>query len=129
MEVLFPYGPKKSGVGSVTGEVNVVFTCQNAETVWGQNVYVVGSNTELGDWDTDKARILNSKNYPDWENTISDLPADTHIEWKCLKKDGAGNVQWQSGENNRFTTPRSGTGNTSGSFSTLPDPAAAGRAP
>ncbi len=107
---------EKSGVGSVTGEVNVVFTCQNAETVWGQNVYVVGSNTELGDWDTDKARILNSKNYPDWENTISDLPADTHIEWKCLKKDGAGNVQWQPGENNRFTTPRSGTGNTSGTF-------------
>ena len=52
----------------------------------------------------------------DWENTVSDLPADTHIEWKCLKKDDAGNVQWQPGENNRFTTPRSGTGNTSGTF-------------
>jgi hypothetical protein len=100
----------------VTGEVNVAFTCQNAETVWGQNVYVVGSNTGLGEWDTDKAKILNSKNYPDWENTISDLPPDTHFEWKCLKKDGAGNVEWQPGENNRFTTPPSGTGDTSGSF-------------
>jgi len=105
-----------SGADPVTGKVNVAFICQDTETVWGQNVYVVGNIAELGRWDTDKARILDPKNYPDWEGTISDLPANTHIEWKCLKKDGAGNPTWQPGENNRFTTPASGIIRATGSF-------------
>jgi alpha-amylase len=107
---------EKSNVDSEMEEVSVAFTCLNAETVWGQIVYVVGSIGELGEWDPDKAGILRSKNYPDWEGTISDLPPDTYIEWKCLKKDGAGNVEWQPGPNNRLTTPHSGTVSTSGSF-------------
>jgi hypothetical protein len=93
-----------------------VFTCHNGKTFWGQNVYVVGSLPELGDWDTDKARILGSQNYPAWEKTLSHLPPDTYIEWKCIKRDGAGNVEWQPGDNNKFTTPASVTGTTSGSF-------------
>jgi len=91
-------------------------SCHNGKTFWGQNVYAVGSIPELGDWDPDKARILSSENHPDWENSLSHLPPDTYIEWKCIKRDGAGNVEWQPGENNTFTTPASGTGMTSGSF-------------
>ena len=97
-------------------EVDVVFTCHNGETFWGQNVYVVGSIPELGNWDTDKARILNPENHPDWGSTLSHLPPDTYIEWKCIKRDGAGNVEWQPGDNNKFTTAAGGTGMTSGSF-------------
>ncbi len=97
-------------------KVKVTFTCHNGETVWGQSVYVSGNITELGNWDTDKARILSPENYPDWAGTLTQLPADTYIEWKCIKKDGAGNVEWQPGENNKFTIPNSGTGTTSGSF-------------
>ena len=107
---------EQSTLGGAIGEVDVSFTCRNGPTFWGQNVYVVGSIPELGNWDTDKARILAPNNYPDWDGTISDLPANTHIEWKCFKKDGAGNVEWQSGVNNTYTTPGSGTGTTSGSF-------------
>ena len=29
---------------------------------------------DLGDWDTDKARILDSENDPDWKKTLSHLP-------------------------------------------------------
>ncbi len=54
--------------------------------------------------------------YPDWSIALSDLPADTYIEWKCIKRDGAGQLEWQPGENNKFTMPASGTSNTSGSF-------------
>ena len=97
-------------------EVKVVFTCHNGETSWGQNVYVVGSIPELGNWDTDKARILNPENYPDWGSSLPDLPTDTYFEWKCIKRDGAGNVEWQPGDNNEFTTAAGGTGMTSGSF-------------
>ena len=97
-------------------KVDVIFTCQNGTTVWGQNVYLAGSITELGDWDPDKARVLNPQAYPDWSITLSDLPADTYIEWKCIKRDGAGKSEWQPGDNNKFTTPASGSANTSGSF-------------
>ena len=97
-------------------EVDVVFICHNGETFWGQNVYVVGSIPELGNWDTDKAKILNPENHPDWGSTLSHLPPDTYIEWKCIKRDGAGNVEWQPGDNNKFTTAAGGTGMTSGSF-------------
>ena len=107
---------EQSDLGVETGEVEVAFTCHNGETVWGQNVYVVGSITELGDWDTDKARILSPNNYPEWNSIISHLPADTYIEWKCIKKDGADNIEWQTGDNNKFTTTPSGIANTYGSF-------------
>jgi alpha-amylase len=107
---------EQSSLAGEDQEVDVVFTCRNGKTFWGQNVYVVGSIPELGDWDTDKARILDSENHPDWKKTLSQLPPDTYIEWKCIKRDGAGNVEWQPGENNTFTTPAGGTGITSGSF-------------
>jgi alpha-amylase len=107
---------EQSDPAEVTGEVDVAFICHNGETVWAQSVYAVGSISELGEWDPDNARILSPNNYPDWDSMITNLPADTHIEWKCIKKDGAGNVEWQPGDNNKFTTPRSGTGTTSGSF-------------
>jgi alpha-amylase len=107
---------ERSAIGGGTGDVDVAFTCHNAQTVWGQNVYAVGSIPELGNWDPDKARILAPNKYPDWDQTISQLPAETHIEWKCIKKDGAGNVEWQSGDDNKYTTPGSGTGATAGSF-------------
>jgi alpha-amylase len=107
---------EQSSQGVEDKKVDASFTCHNGQTVWGQNVYAVGSIPELGNWDTDKARILGSKNYPVWKNTLSHLPPDTYIEWKCIKKDGAGNVEWQPGSNNKFTTPTSGTGVTSGSF-------------
>ena len=97
-------------------EVDVTFTCHNGETVWGQSVYIAGNIPELGNWNPDKARLLTPDSYPDWAGTLAQLPAKTYIEWKCIKKDGAGNVEWQLGENNKFTTPASGTGTTSGSF-------------
>ena len=99
-----------------TAKVEVAFTCRNGLTEWGQNVYAVGSLPELGNWDADKARLLAPNNYPDWDRTVPELPAGTQIEWKCIKKDGAGNVQWQSGDNNKYTTPDTGTGATEGSF-------------
>jgi alpha-amylase len=97
-------------------EVAVTFTCRKGDTFWGQNVYVTGSIPELGNWDTDKARILSPQNHPEWTGAVSRLPAKTYVEWKCIKRDGAGNVDWQRGDNNTFTTPTSGTGATSGSF-------------
>lgn len=107
---------EQSIAGGGPEKVEVAFTCRNGQTFWGQNVYAVGSVPELGNWDTDKARLLAPNNYPDWDQTLSDLPAANYIEWKCIKKDGAGNVEWQAGDNNKYTTPGTGTGATAGSF-------------
>lgn len=94
--------------------VSVTFSCQNGTTVWGQNVYVVGSTSELGSWNTANAIKLDPTSYPTWSGNIS-LPSSTAIEWKCIKKQGS-DVQWQGGGNNTYTTPASGSGQTSGSF-------------
>ncbi|HEY1012076.1 MAG TPA: carbohydrate-binding module family 20 domain-containing protein [Herpetosiphonaceae bacterium] len=80
----------------------------NATTVMGQNVYVVGNVTALGNWDTSRAVLLSSASYPVWKGTVT-IPASTAVQYKYIKKDGAGNVIWEGGSNRAFTTPASGT--------------------
>lgn len=107
------YGAVVLARASTSAAVN--FTCNNGTTVWGQNVYVVGNIAELGNWDTTKAAPLNATAYPTWTGTVNDLPANTTVEWKCIKRD-SGAVVWQGGANNSVTTPASGSVNSSGSF-------------
>ena len=38
------------------------------------------------------------------------VPANTQIEFKFVKIDGAGNITWESGLNHVYTTPSSNTG-------------------
>ncbi len=85
----------------------------NATTVWGQNVYVTGNVAALGNWNTANAVLLSSASYPIWTGTMN-LPASTSIQYKYIKKDGAGNVVWESGNNRTFTTPASGSANRTG---------------
>lgn len=95
--------------------VSVNFTCNNGSTAWGQNIYVVGSTAELGNWNTANAIKLDSTNYPIWTGTINNLPASSNIEWKCIKRD-VGSVVWQGGGNNSVTTSANGSVNSNGSF-------------
>jgi alpha-amylase len=97
------------------GQVSVYFSCANGYTFTGQNVYVVGSIPELGSWNTAQAVKLAPTSYPTWDGWIDGLPSDTYVEWKCIKRYD-GDVVWQPGANNAFTTPTSGTTTTSGSF-------------
>jgi alpha-amylase len=99
----------------VPNQVSVYFTCNNGTTVTGQDVYVVGSIAALGSWDATKAIKLSPVNYPSWSDSIPNLPSSTSVEWKCIKKQGT-IVVWQSGANNVFTTPVSGSTTATGSF-------------
>ena len=101
--------------GPVGGSASAHLYCQNGTTFWGQNVYAVGSVPELGSWDPAQAVLLQPNAYPTWDDVVSNLPANTTIEWKCIKKAG-GQVEWQGGANNSFTTPSSGTVTSTGSF-------------
>ncbi|KAH4800498.1 glucoamylase [Parastagonospora nodorum] len=78
-----------------------------ATTDLGQNVFVVGQLTELGNWAPVGAQALSASQYtssnPLWTGTI-DLPAGTVFEYKYIKKTSDGQVFWQAGANSKFTT-------------------------
>ena len=94
---------------SASGTVTVNFSCANGTTYSGQSVYVSGSVSGLGNWVIASAIKLNPTSYPTWTGSIQ-LPANTSIQWKCLKREemssANGNV-WQGGANNVLST---GTG-------------------
>jgi alpha-glucosidase len=101
--------------------VTQTFTCTNGTTTSGQSVYAVGSVPQLGLWSVASAVKLNPTAYPTWTGTIGNLPPNTAVEWKCIKRQEANYPdtadQWQPGSNTTFTTPATGAGSgTSGGF-------------
>ncbi|WP_407669436.1 alpha-amylase family glycosyl hydrolase [Paenibacillus ehimensis] len=92
-------------------QVSVRFVVNNASTALGENVYLMGSVSELGNWEPAKAigPLFNkvAHTYPTWYYDVS-VPAGTAIEFKFLKKNGS-SVTWEGGSNHTFTTPSSGT--------------------
>ncbi|MCL4516432.1 MAG: DUF4968 domain-containing protein [Firmicutes bacterium] len=95
--------------GGTAPKIPVTFIVHNATTNWGQNVYISGNITELGNWDTSLAAgPASNPNYPTWELTV-DLPAGTPIQFKAIKKDGS-SVVWEGGGNHQYTVPTSGSG-------------------
>ncbi|MEU6554781.1 carbohydrate-binding module family 20 domain-containing protein [Streptomyces sp. NPDC046915] len=85
--------------------VNATFD-EYAPTASGTNVYVVGSIAALGSWDTSKAVKLSSSGYPIWSGEVS-VPVNTSFEFKYIKKDGSGNVTWESNANRTATAATS----------------------
>ncbi|MNW64282.1 Alpha-amylase precursor [compost metagenome] len=67
----------------------------------------MGSITALGSWAPASAKPLSAASYPVWKLTL-DLPAGTTFEYKYVKKDGAGNVVWESGANRTATVGANG---------------------
>lgn len=101
--------------------VSMSFSCANGTTVAGQSVYAVGSAPQLGEWSVASAVKLSPTSYPTWTGTISSLPPNTSVEWKCVKRQEANYPNtadaWQPGANSVFSTPASGSGgSTSGAF-------------
>jgi len=89
-----------------TGQVSVLFS-ENATTAYGENIFVVGSALQLGNWDPSNAIPLDPINYPVWGATVY-LPPSTPFEYKFIRKELNGDVVWESGPNRQDTTPASG---------------------
>ncbi|MFD5464159.1 carbohydrate-binding module family 20 domain-containing protein [Kitasatospora sp. NPDC127059] len=84
-------------------------TFNESATTWtGQNVYLVGSIPALGNWNTGSAVALSSANYPTWSGTVT-LPPNTTFQYKYVKKDPDGTIEWESGANHTATTGASGS--------------------
>jgi alpha-glucosidase (family GH31 glycosyl hydrolase) len=96
--------------------VSSLFQCTNGTTITGQSVYVVGNIPQLGEWSPASAVKLDPTSYPTWTGTITNLPPNTYVEWKCIKRQEANYPdtadEWEPGANNTFTTPGSGSAGT-----------------
>jgi len=93
--------------GSGAATVAVTFH-ENATTVFGQNVFLVGSIPALGNWNTANAVPLSSATYPIWSATVS-LPANTSFQYKYIKKNPDGSIIWESDPNRSDTTGSGGS--------------------
>lgn len=96
--------------------VSVTFSCSNGTTTGGQSVYAVGNVPQLGAWSVASAVKLSPTSYPTWTGTVSKLPPNTTVEWKCVKRQEANFPDtadaWEPGGNNTVTTPATGSGGT-----------------
>lgn len=107
------YGALAVHVGATSGstpppEEGDVSVAVQAETVWGQNIYLVGDQPELGSWTPSDGVALSADSYPIWTGTV-DLPAGTVFEYKYVKIDENGNVTWESGANRTATVGTDGS--------------------
>ena len=88
----------------LSGDQNQVIFHVQAETNYGENIYIVGNIPELGNWDPDNCtEALLNPNYPEWFLPVS-VPDGTQIEFKFIKKDSTGAITWESGENRVITS-------------------------
>lgn len=90
------------GTDPGTGTVTATFD-EYASTPSGTDVYVVGSAAALGGWNTASAVKLSSSGYPVWKTDVQ-VPANSAITYKYIKKDSSGNVTWESNANRTLTT-------------------------
>ncbi|MDO8208560.1 MAG: glycoside hydrolase family 31 protein [Gallionella sp.] len=115
----------------VAGTATVNLVCDNGWTAPGETIYAVGNQAALGNWNPEKAIRLSPSVYfeyiynppanhngpgpktPKWTGVVQGLPANSSIEWKCVKQLASGLWQWQTGSNNIIATPASGFAGTS----------------
>ncbi len=86
-----PHWPK------VRVDFNVV-----AKTHMGQDVYVVGNTEELGSWgETGPGLKLETdpSTYPNWRSAAVEVPLGARFEYKVVKRDRDGRVEWEPGQN------------------------------
>ncbi|KAJ5381374.1 Glucoamylase [Penicillium cataractarum] len=81
---------------------------ETATTTYGENVFIVGSISQLGSWNTANAIALSASQYtssnPLWFVTIS-LPAGTTFQYKYIRKETDGSIVWESDPNRSYTVP------------------------
>ncbi|KAJ8519570.1 hypothetical protein ONZ45_g3478 [Pleurotus djamor] len=89
------------------GSVAVTFE-ENAITALGENIFLAGSISQLGTWVPAAAIALSSSNYPVWRATVN-LPANTTVQYKFVRKESDGSFIFESGPNRELKTGSSGS--------------------
>jgi len=95
-----------------TCAVKVTFNIANANTQWGENLYVVGNNSDLGNWAAASAfpmTIQGSGANATWSAQVTQ-PCSKAVQYKYIKRNpSTGSVVWESNQatasgNREFTT-------------------------
>ncbi|GES66595.1 alpha-amylase [Aspergillus terreus] len=77
-------------------------------TTYGENIYLIGSISQLGSWNTASAVALSASQYtssnPKWYVSVT-LPVGTSFQYKFIKKRSDGSVVWESDPNRSYTVP------------------------
>lgn len=79
-----------------------------ATTEYGQNMYISGSISTLGDWDTSDAVALSADDYTSSDNlwfVTIDFTAGETFEYKYILVESDGTVVWSDGDNESYTVP------------------------
>ncbi|KAJ7839161.1 glycoside hydrolase [Mycena olivaceomarginata] len=98
-----------TGGGTGTGSSTVAVSfAETATTTFGENIFLVGSISQLGTWDPAASLALSSATYPVWTITVN-LPPSTTFEYKFIRKETDGSVVWESDPNRSATTNASGS--------------------
>jgi glucoamylase len=88
-------------------DVVVVFE-ETVSTIWGETIKVVGSVNVLGDWDVGRAVPLDARDYsperPVWRVSIT-LGSDQVIEYKYIKVQKDGSIEWEGDPNHTIILP------------------------
>ncbi|KAJ7693086.1 glycoside hydrolase [Mycena rosella] len=97
-----------TGTGTGTGSSTVAVSfAETATTTFGENIFLVGSISQLGTWDPTASLALSSASYPVWTLTVN-LPPNTAFQYKFIRKETDGSVVWESDPNRSATTNASG---------------------
>ena len=97
--------------------VSATFKVKNGQTIWGENMYLVGSDAVLGSWDPKNGTLMSPLHYPDWEVSVQLAPS-TRYEYKFVKVNGSGGVLWESIPNRSFQAPQKGAVTLEGTWNT-----------
>lgn len=103
-----PTATTTSTACSVTPTVVDVTFEEIVETAFGEDIFIVGSTAELGNWNTDDALPLSAERYtvetPLWFVSVS-FPTGADCEYKYIRKLQDGSIRWESDPNRRYTVP------------------------
>ncbi|KAJ5915678.1 alpha-amylase [Penicillium verhagenii] len=92
---------------TAASEVSIIFE-EIVTTTYGEEIYLSGSISEFGSWDTSDALELSASKYtssnPEWYLEVS-LPPGTSFEYKFIMVETDGTVVWESDPNRNYTVP------------------------
>jgi glucoamylase len=79
-----------------------------ATTVYGENIKLAGSISQLGSWSSSSAIALSASSYTSsnhlWFVTAT-LPAGTTFSYKYIRVASDGTITWESDPNRSYTVP------------------------
>lgn len=82
------------------------FSADQAETIWGEWIWVRGDAEELGYWGIDDPGlqlITDELGYPSWwASEPVALPVGSPVQWKFVAQPEGGTARWESGDNRSF---------------------------